>query len=281
VAKSKISVVQYLNSVPLAWGLIENGARDQYETILSTPAECAEQLASGSVDAGLIPSIEYQRMKGGNIVPGAAIASRHRVKSVLLVSEVPLWRVRTVAHDKGSRTSVALAQIIFNEFYKRRPSFRPAEPDLANMLSTSDAALIIGDVALKFMETNEIPGIEGQRPLVRHGAEPLQVFDLMERWQFLTGLPFVFAFWAVREGLKDQGIVEALNKSRDLGVANIPAIAERYSTQLGMKKEFLQQYLERNVYYYLDRSCVEGLELFYEKAAQAGAIKSVRKLQFL
>src|SRR6185503_3739182 len=155
-------------------------------------------------------------------------ASRHRVQSVLLVSEVPLWRVRTVAHDKGSRTSVALAQIIFNEFYKRRPSFRPAEPDLANMLSTSDAALIIGDVALKFMETNAIPEIENQKSLVRHGAEPLQVFDLMERWQFLTGLPFVFAFWAVREGFKSNGLVEGLKASRQEGIEAIPVIAERY-----------------------------------------------------
>jgi len=281
VAKNKISVVQYLNSVPLAWGLLQNGSTDQYETILSTPAQCAEQLAGGSVDAGLIPSIEYQRMKGGKIVPGAAVASRHRVKSVLLVSEVPLWRIRTVAHDKGSRTSVALAQVIFHEFYKSKPSFRPSEPDLASMLSSSDAALIIGDVALKFMEKNEIPGIDAQKALVRHGAEPLQVFDLMERWQFLTGLPFVFAFWAVREGHKDQGLVEALNKSRDLGVADIPKIAEQYSGPLEMKKEFLQEYLENNVYYYLDRKCVDGLGLFYEKAAEAGAIKSVRKLEFL
>jgi chorismate dehydratase len=281
VAKNKISVVQYLNSVPLAWGILDGELQDQYETFLSTPAECAEQLARGSVDAGLIPSIEFQRIKGTKIVPGVAIASRHRVKSVLLVSEVPLWRVRTVAHDKGSRTSVALAQIIFQEFYKRRPSFRPAEPDLANMLSTSDAALIIGDVALKFMEVNEIPDIDAQKTLVRHGGEPLQVFDLMERWQLLTGLPFVFAFWAVREGYKDRGLVDALNQSRDMGIEAIPTIAERYSTQLNMKKEFLQSYLETNVYYYLDRKCREGLELFYEKAVSAGAIGSVRKLDFL
>ena len=91
----------------------------------------------------------------------------------------------------------------------------------------------------------------------------------------------MFAFWAVREGHKDQGIVEALNDSRDLGVAHIPEIAERYSGPLAMKKEFLQQYLEKNVYYYLDRTCVEGLRLFYEKAARIGAIKSVRKLEFL
>ncbi len=202
MAKTKISVVQYLNSVPLSWGIIEDDSKQQFETVLNTPADCADQLGRSAVDAGLIPSIEFQRLKGTKIVPGAVIASRSRTQSVLLLSEVPLWRVRTVAHDKGSRTSVALAQIIFHEFYKTKPSFRPAEPDLPNMLATSDAALIIGDTALKFAELNENPGIDKQAGLVRHGPEPLQVFDLMERWQFLTGLPFVFAFWAVRDGFK-------------------------------------------------------------------------------
>jgi chorismate dehydratase len=281
VAKTKISVVQYLNSVPLAWSILEGSLRDGYEAVLSTPAECADQLAQGSVDVGLIPSIEFHRIKGCRIVAGPVVASRHRVKSVLLISEVPLWRVRTVVHDKGSRTSVALAQIIFKEFYKTRPSFRAAEPDLANMLATSDAALIIGDAALRFMQQQEIPSIDGQKSLVRHGAEPLHVFDLMERWQFLTGLPFVFAFWAVRSGFTNNGLAETLKTARDEGVANIPSIAARYAETLGMKKEFVQDYLEDNVYYYMDKSCSEGLQLFYEKAADVGAIKSVRPLEFL
>ena len=281
MARHKIAIVQYLNSIPLAWGILEGGQKDKFEPVLTTPAECADQLSHGSVDAGLIPSIEYQRIKGTKIVPGPAVASTHRVKSVLLVSIVPLWRVRTVAHDKGSRTSVALAQVIFHEFYKTRPSFRPAEPDLATMLATSDAALIIGDNALKFMEDQEIPRIENQKTLVRHGSEPLYVFDLMERWKFLTGKPFVFAFWAVRPGFQNSGIAEDLKESRDLGVANIPTISERYSQQLGMKKEFLQEYLQSNVYYYLDKDCGEGLRLFYEKAAKIGVVKSQRAIEFL
>jgi chorismate dehydratase len=194
---------------------------------------------------------------------------------------MPLWRVKTVAHDKGSRTSVALARIILDEFYHCRPDFRPAEPDLANMLATSDAALIIGDEALKFMEQNQLPDIEKQKSMVRHGPEPLEVFDLVERWQFLTGLPFLFAFWAARPGFSDRSMVDVLKQSRDYGVANISAISDRYSQQLGMKKEFVQEYLETNVHYSMDPACVEALQLFYEKAAAVGAIKSVRKLEFL
>jgi len=281
VTGHKISIVKYLNAVPLAWGILEGPQKQAFQPVLSTPAECADQLAAGSVDIGLIPSIEFQRIKGTRIVPGPAVASTHRVRSVILVSVMPLWKVKTVAYDKGSRTSVALSKIIFNDFYHTHPDFRPAEPDLARMLAESDAALLIGDRALKFMEDNERPEAAKQKPLLRLGAEPLHVFDLAERWRFLTGLPFVFAFWAVREGFKDAGVVDVLKQSRDYGVAHTSVIAEKYSAELQIKKEFIQEYLERNVHYYMDRTCVEALELFYEKAAKVGAIKSVRSPQFL
>lgn len=281
MAKNKISIVKYLNAVPLAWGILEGPQRDSFEPLLSTPAECADQLAKGSVDIGLIPSIEFQRIKGSRIVPGPAVASLYQVRSVILVSVVPLWKVKTVACDSGSRTSVALTKIIFDEYYQIRPDFLPAEPNLANMLAHNDAALLIGDNALKFMEENDRPNIESQKPIVRSGSEPLEVFDLAERWRFLTGLPFVFAFWAVRDGFKDTGIVDTLKSSRDFGVSSIPDIAQKYSDSLQIKKEFIQAYLEKNVHYYMDQTCLEALRLFYEKAARVGAIKSVRGLQFV
>ena len=117
--KSKISIVKYLNAVPLAWGILEGPQKDVFDPTLSTPAECADQLAKGAVDIGLIPSIEFQRIKGSRIVPGPAVASLYQVRSVILVSVVPLWKVRTVACDNSSRTSVALTKIIFEEKHKR------------------------------------------------------------------------------------------------------------------------------------------------------------------
>jgi chorismate dehydratase len=278
---NKISIVKYLNAVPLAWGILEGSQKESFDPILSTPAECAEQLAAGRVDIGLIPSIEFQRIKGSRIVPGPAVASLYFVRSVILVSVLPLWKVKTIACDSGSRTSVALAKIIFSEFYHTHPDFTPAEPNLANMLAHSDAALLIGDNALKFMETNARPDVENHKALVRLGSEPIEVFDLAERWRFLTGLPFVFAFWAVRDGFKVNGIVDTLKQSRDFGVANIPAIAAKYSEPLQIKKEFIQEYLEKNVYYHMDQACLDGLQLFYEKAAKVGAIKSARAVQFV
>src|SRR5499427_9465731 len=258
--KNKISIVKYLNAVPLAWGILEGPQKEVFDPVLSTPAECANQLAKGTVDIGLIPSIEFQRIKGSRIVPGPAVASLYQVRSVILVSVVPLWKVKTVACDSGSRTSVALAKIIFDEFYHTRPDFRPVEPNLLNMLTHNDAALLIGDNALKFMEQNDQPNAETQKPLLRLGSEPLEVFDLAERWRFLTGLPFVFAFWATRGEVKDVGLVEGLKASRDFGVANLKTIAETYSERLQIKKEFLQAYLETNVDYYMDQACVESLQ---------------------
>src|ERR1041385_6166238 len=175
---TKVSVVKYLNAVPLAWGITEGPQKHSFEPVLSTPAECADQLAKGTVDVGLIPSIEFQRIKGSRIVPGPVVVAEYQVRSVILVSVVPLWKVKTVACDSGSRTSVALARIIFDEFYHIHPDFKPAEPNVANMLAQNDAALVIGDHALKFMEENDRPNIESQKPIVRLGSEPLEVFDL-------------------------------------------------------------------------------------------------------
>jgi len=281
VAKTKISIVKYLNSVPLAWGILQGRQADAFEPVLHTPAECADQLAQGKVDVGLIPSIEFQRIRGSKIVPGPVVACRHRVRSVLLISLVPLWKVKTVAADTSSRTSTVLARIVFDEFFHIRPDFRPAAPDLAAMLAENDAAVLIGDAALKFIQENELPNAENERALLKYGPEPLEVFDLAERWKFLTGVPFVFAFWATRAGVPDNGLVDALKESREFGMQNIPAIAKRYAEELSLKEEFLQEYLTENVHYYMDDACVEGLRLFYEMAYRVGAIKSLRSSEFL
>lgn len=281
VPKTKISVVKYLNSIPLAWGLLEGPQAEQFEPVLHTPAECADQLQQGKVDIGLIPSIEFQRIAGTKIVPGLAVASRHRVKSVLLISNKPLYQVKTVAVDNTSRTSAALARIVFNEFYQTRPDFRPAPGNLADMLAQSDAAVLIGDTALQFMQLNELPNEIKQKAFLKFGPEPLEVYDLAERWKVLTGLPFVFAFWAARTGFQDQKVAEALRESREYGLLHIAEIAKRYSEPLSLKEEFLRQYLTENVDYHMDESCVEGLRIFYEMAARVGAIKSARSVEFL
>ena len=281
MAKIRISVVQYLNSVPLAWGILEGPQKEQFEAMYSTPAECAAELAAGNVDIGLIPAIEYQRIAGTRIIPGPAIASRHRAASVLLLSKLPLARIRSVACDRGSRTSVALARVILNSYYKNKPEFRESDPDPAKMLAGSDAALLIGDTALGFKADNKFATSFKVGNYGQEGPEPIQAFDLAERWNTLTGLPFVFAFWAVRAGFSDRGVVEQLVESREFGLADLETIASRYSESLKLDKDFLLQYLEKNMYYNMDADAVEALDQFYTLAARAGAIKSPRGIDFL
>ena len=281
VAKTKISIVQYLNAVPLAWGILEGPQKEEFDAVFSTPAECAAQLASGEVDVGLIPSIEYQRIPGARIVAGPAIASHSRALSVILLSLVPLFRIRSVAHDSASRASVALTQVILNEFYGNKPEFRPGDPDAASLLADSDAALLIGDAALRYRFENQLPSVEGQKGVIRQGAEPVQTFDLMERWHSLTGLPFVFACWAARKGFTDSTVGEKLVASRSFGLENLDTIAQRYTEKLGMDKAFLLEYLHKNMDYHMDSDGVAALGLFYEMASRAGALKTTRGIEFL
>ena len=201
VPKTKISVVKYLNSVPLAWGILEGRQSDMFEPVLHTPAECADQLQQGKVDIGLIPSIEFQRIPGTKIVPGPVIACRHRVRSVLLISLMPLWKVKTVAVDTSSRTSAVLARIVFDEFFHTRPDFRPSPPDLAGNAGSKRCRGAHRGCCAEIHGATRAPKCGKQNAFLRYGPEPLEVFDLAERWKFLTGLPFVFAFWAARPGV--------------------------------------------------------------------------------
>src|SRR6266699_54504 len=122
--KPRVSVVKYLNTVPLIWGMLRGEQRGNFDLDFTTPASCADAVRSGEADVGIIPSIEYQRMEDAEIVGGVAIASKGRVRSVLLLSKAPIERIRTVALDNSSRTSVALLAILLRRFYGRPTPMR-------------------------------------------------------------------------------------------------------------------------------------------------------------
>lgn len=111
--KPRISIVWYLNSYPLSWGFIWGRQKGEFEPVFSAPAQCADGLATGVVDVGLIPVIEYQRIPDLKVVPGLSLAAKKEVRSVLLLSKLPITQVRTVALDNSSKTSVCLLQILF------------------------------------------------------------------------------------------------------------------------------------------------------------------------
>lgn len=184
----RISAISFLNTAPLMWDFEHGTSGREFEISYTVPSACAEALRNGAADIGIIPAISYQSIPDLLVIPEVAIAADGEVRSILLVSKVPLKEINTVAVDTSSRTSVALLHILFAKFWRRPerqraaslPRFIPMEPNLAPMLAVCDAALLIGDPALT---------VDRAR---------YHVLDLGEEWKRSTGKPFVFAFWAVR-----------------------------------------------------------------------------------
>jgi len=259
----KVSVVQYLNSVPLVWGMLRGEQQGRYELQFTTPAACADAVHQGKADIGIVPSIEYQRIERAQILSGISIASKSEAKSVLLLSKVPIEKVKTVAVDNSSRTSAALLRILMRKFYSRFITATPSLPKPADMLKRADAALIIGDPALTF---------DGQVP---------EVYDLAAEWKKFTGLPFVFALWVGHEDAKLARFRKDFEDSRDYGLAHVDEISAEYAPKLNMRPTGVKVYLTQNIDYSLDEENRKGLRLFYRLAREAGIIPVEKDLSFV
>ena len=262
MGKPRVSVVQYLNTVPLVWGMLRGDQRGKFELDFTTPACCADAVRSGAADVGIIPSIEYQRLDGTEIVGGVSIASKGRVRSVLLLSKSPIERIRTVALDNSSRTSVALLAILLRKFYGRDVESIPFAPHPDVMLERADAALVIGDPALAYR------------------GRVAAVYDLAEEWKKFTGLPFVFALWAGSAGAKLARFAKDFESSRDYGLAHVDEIANEYGPKCALDAQTAKVYLTQNIDYTLDEENRRGLVLFYQLAHEAGLIPAVKELKF-
>jgi chorismate dehydratase len=276
----RISAISYLNTAPLMWDFEHGGAhssakemRDlasQFEISYTLPSACARALAEGTADIGIIPAAAYAEIPGLQILPDVAIASRRPVRSILLVSKVPIADVRTVALDTSSMTSVALTKILFEKWLGGGRTFTPMVPELDAMLANYDAGLLIGDPALK---------VDRSR---------YYTLDLAEEWIRHTRKPFVFAFWAVRgTALAEAGpaldLPSIFRDSRDHGLerANLDQIARQWAPRLGITEDDVLQYLTTNIHYQLDAGCLEGLRLFYRYAADMSVLAEAPELRFV
>jgi chorismate dehydratase len=299
MSRLRISAISYLNTAPLMWDF-EHGEAGvevgrEFEISYTLPSACARALESSTADIGIIPAAAYAQVPGLAVLPGVAIASRRPVRSILLVSRVPVDQIRTVALDTSSMTSVALTKILFEKWLGGGRTFTSMPPDLNKMLAQHDAGLVIGDPALQ---------IDRSRYLT---------LDLAEEWIRYTGKPFVFAFWAVRQqalqenALRRDGQEDALcgdsrpqlsalrsdatvpdlasvfQRSRDHGLepSSLDHIAREWSPRLGISEADVRSYLTENIYYHLDPPCLEGLQLFYRYASEIGALPAAPELRFL
>ncbi|HTL45049.1 MAG TPA: menaquinone biosynthesis protein [Vicinamibacterales bacterium] len=251
----RLGAVDYLNARPLVYGLEMRS--DLFTVRYDVPSKCAALLHEGSIDVGMIPSIEYLRGDAYRIVPGAGIISEGPVASVALFTTVPVQQVRTIAADTSSRTSNALLHVLCMERFGIDPEFRPMHPDAATMLRSCDAALLIGDPAL-FLDYKAL------------GAAKV---DLGEQWTAMTGLPFVWAFWAGRPSALTREGVDALLAARDAGIAASDAIATAYCGAERAARG--RAYLRDNIRYSLGEREEAGLRMYYELAGKHGLVETV------
>jgi len=254
------------------WDFEHGDAAKDFEISYTIPSACARALAANEADIGIIPAITYAEIPGLVILPNIAIAAKDNVRSILLICRKPIEEVRTVATDTSSRTSVALAQVLFTKFLGGAREFAPHPPDLGAMLANHDAALLIGDSALQVSLHNS----------------PYHLYDLAHEWRLRTNLPFVFAFWAVRlDALNRQPrgvcLTKVFQQSRDNGIKpeNVAVLAKDWSARLGLSEAEITTYLTQNIHYVLDRECHAGLKLFLHYAQEIGLITSVPDIRFL
>jgi len=289
VTKLRISIVQYLNTAPLVWGFTNGPLHGKYDLSFTVPSQCSEDLRTGRADVAIIPAIEYQRIDDLVILPDMAIASKKQVRSLLIVSKKPIEQVKRFALDRSSRSTQALTRILCAEKWKIAPSFFEASPDLAEMLEQADAALLIGDPALRIslgIEKDSQIGAEGQSicpaaTLAITSTELLYVYDVASEWRSLTELPAVLAVWAARRDVATPEVTADFLASRDFGLSHISEISYDASFELELPAQAIETYLRRNIDFSLDSENRRGLDLYYRHAASLGLISKAKPIEWV
>jgi len=238
--------------------MLHGDQRGAFDLTFRVPSECANEVASGAADIGIIPSVELNYRDYGR-VSGLGIACRGAVRSILLVSSKPFSEIETLAGDTSSRTSIALARVVLAQRYGVQPRVISRPPDLVRMLEDADAGLVIGDPALHLD-----PGALGDH-----------VLDLGAEWTTLTGLPMVFAIWAGRKETITQAVEAIFAASYQFGRDHLDDIIRVEAAQRGIRPELARDYLTRHIICELGAEEYQGLALFLEYARTAREAASV------
>jgi chorismate dehydratase len=247
-----VCAVSYLNTVPLVWGLLNSPdplLRGAFDLRFALPSDCAAQLASGAADIGIIPVIEMARQKL-DYFRGTGIACHGPVRSILLISKVPIARIKTLAVDAASRTSVMLARVILAEKFGVEPRLIARPADLPAMLGEADAALIIGDPALR----------------LNPATLPFETLDLGGEWTSMTGLPMVFAVWSGRTEVIQERYERVFLESCRYGLAHAADIARMEGPARGVTEDLALRYITHHIVYELGEKDYQGLELYVKLA---------------
>lgn len=280
--------MQYLNTAPLVWGFTNGRLAGKYDLSFTVPSQCAEALRAGTAEIAIIPAIEYQRIPGLVVLPDLAIASQNRVRSLLIIAKKPIEQVRSIALDRSSRSTQALTRILAAEWWKIDPEFFETEPNLSTMLERADAALLIGDPALRLSVAIEKESmVSPQGRAVCHAAtlgissaEIFHVYDVVGEWRKYSSLPAVMAVWAARPEVVTTELLADFTASRNFGLAQIPAICHEAARELELPQPELESYLRQNIDFSLGQENRRGLERYFQEAAKLGLIPREKKIDW-
>lgn len=283
----RISIVQYLNTAPLVRGFTHGPLRGKYQLSFTVPSQCAEALRAGAADIAIIPAIELQRIEGLRVLPNLSIASKRSVRSLLLISKKPIHDVRRIALDRSSRSTQALVRILCAKRWQITPKFFEAAPHLPSMLKQADAALLIGDPALRLAFNSENSAKRDAAGNLLFPAEfaglpsatPLFLYDMVEKWRALTGLPAVLAVWAAKPAAAIPEVVRDFQDSFTFGMQQVPEISAEASGELNLPVEKIRRYLTENIDYTLDEENLRGLRRYFELSAELDLISEAKPFQ--
>ena len=284
--KLRISIVQYLNTAPLVWGFTNGRLAGKYDLSFTVPSQCAEALRTGAADIAIIPAIEYQRISNLVVLPDLAIGAQNCVRSLLIAAKKPIEQVRSIALDCSSRSTQALTRILAEEHWKIAPEFFETEPDLRAMLEKADAAMIIGDPALRIsIAIEKESGASQQGRAVCQAAtlgmtstEILHIYDMVGEWRRFSSLPAVMAVWAARPEVITPEVLSDFAASRNFGMTQITAICLEAARELELPQPALESYLRHNIDFSLGEENRRGLERYFHEAAKLGLIARDKKI---
>jgi len=271
--RPKVGHIQFLNCLPLYYGLVKSHALLDIELIKGTPTELNQKLINGELDISPISSIEYARNTRSLILfPDFTVSSDGIVKSILLISRFPLEELsgRRVGLTSTSATSHVLLKLILGRGYQVYPDYFVIPPDVNTLFVHADAVLLIGDAALHYSFDNQ----------------NLHVYDLGSEWKKLTGKKMVYAVWAVSRSFAEAQsqlsghVFDMIKKSMDYSLAHLAEIAEYAEKWEPFSQSFLMEYF-RSLRFDFGNTYQEGLLHFYRLAAEIGELKAVPELQFI
>ncbi len=271
--RPKVGHIQFLNCLPLYYGLVKSHALLDIELVKGTPTELNDMLIKKQLDVSPVSSIEYARHAESLVLfPDFTVSSHGEVKSILLLSRCPAEELsgRTVALTSTSATSHVLLKIILKLGYHVQPTYISMPPDLNTMLSSADAALLIGDIALKH----------------HADSQQYQAYDLGVEWKKLTGKCMVYAVWAANRAFTMtnidlcEAVYGSFRTSMDYSMRNLREVVEYAAKWEPFDREFLAAYF-RSLHFGFEEEYKNGLRLFYSMAKDIGELQKVPPLEFI